>query len=475
MVTQLSHMGMSTADALMAGRVGAVDLAAVSIGSNVYWPIMLLMSGTLLAVTPTISQLRGAGQVPETGAVVRQAAWIALVGAMLGVAIMWNARFVFEWIGVDATVAPVASEFLRAQSLGLFGMLGYFLLRYLCEGMAWVRPAMLVSLSALGIKVCLNYILVFGAWGNEPLGGVGCGVSTALVVSYQFLALGLIVRFSHMRRTGVFDRFNLPDFGMLRKLLTLGIPIGLSIFCEVAFFSGVGLLIGRLGAEAIAGHQIAIIVGGVAFMIPLALGQATTIRVGAFVGGRRLDRARNAARVSLLTAAAIACASAVTLILGRHFIAGLFSSDAGLIEVAATLLIMCGMFQVFDAINIVAMGALRGYKDTRLPMLLSVFAYWLVGMPLGAYLAFGGPGIDGLGVIGFWIGLVIGLVTGSLLVSFRLYLISGNPERVLSKAEPQQERAPEWHESRTEQDSPPLKDLAPGRRRAQSQTDSIQT
>ena len=449
MVTQLSQMGMSTADALMAGRVGAVDLAAVSIGSNLFWPILLLMSGTLLAVTPTISQLRGAGRVPETGAVVRQAAWIALVGAMLGVAIMWNARFVFEWIGVDATVAPVASEFLRAQCLGLFGMLGFFLLRYLCEGMAWVRPAMLVALSALGIKVCLNYILVFGAWGNEPLGGIGCGVSTALVVSYQFLALGVIVRFSHMRRTGVFDRFNLPNFEMLRKLLTLGIPIGLSIFCEVAFFSGVGLLIGRLGAEAIAGHQIAMIVGGLAFMIPLALGQATTIRVGAYVGGRRLDRARNAARVSLLTATTIACASAVTLILGRHFIAGLFSSDAGLTEVAATLLIMCGMFQVFDAINIVAMGALRGYKDTRLPMLLSVFAYWMVGMPVGVYLAFGGPGLDGLGVIGFWIGLVIGLVTGSLLVSFRLYLISGNPERVLSKAEPQQERAPEWHESRT--------------------------
>ena len=434
-VTQLSQMGMSMADALMAGRVGPVDLAAVSIGNNLYWPILLLISGTLLAVTPIISQLRGAGRTPDAGEVVRQAAWIALVGALIGMTIMWNGRIVFELIGVDPAIVPMASAFLRAQCVGLLSMLGYFLLRYLCDGMAWVRPAMLVSLSALGIKVVLNYGLVFGAWGIEPLGGVGCGVSTAMVVTYQALMLGMIVRFSHLRRTGIFDRVNLPDLQMLRRLLTLGIPIGLTVFNEVGFFSGVGLLIGRLGAEATAGHQIAIIVGGVTFMIPLALGQATTIRIGAYVGGRRLNRARQATRASLITAGAIACTSALTLILGRDFIAGLFSSDAGLVEVAATLLIMCGLFQLFDAINIVAMGALRGFKDTRLPMLLTVFAYWMVGMPVGAFLAFGGWGFDGWGVIGFWVGLVIGLVTSSILISWRLYLIAGNTERILANAE----------------------------------------
>lgn len=434
-ITQLSQMGMSTADALMAGRVGKLDLAGVAIGSNLFWPILLLVSGTLLAVTPTVSQLRGAGRTADTGAVVRQAGWIALVGSTIGVAVMWNARFIYELIGVSPDVIPVAVSFLKAQSLGLYGILGFFLLRYLCDGMAWVRPAMLVALSGLCVKVFLNYVFVFGALGVEPLGGVGCGVASAIVVSCQFVALGIIVRFSRMRRTGIFDQFDLPDFTVLRKLIVLGLPIGLSIFSEVAFFSGVGLLIGRLGAEAVAGHQIATIVGGFMFMVPLAVSQATTIRVGAYVGARRLASARRSVRVAIGTAIVIAMMSAAILVLGRQFIAGLFTTDPSLIELASTLLIMCAVFQVFDATQIGSMGALRGYKDTRTPMYLILLAYWLVGMPTGAFLAFGGPGFDGLGVLGFWYGLVIGLFLNSILLGWRLHRVSGDRVRILATAE----------------------------------------
>ena len=436
-ITHLSQMGMSTADAIMAGRVGKLDLAGVSIGSNLFWPILLLISGTLLAVTPTVSQLRGAGRIADTGAVARQAGWIALVGATLGVTIMWNAKFIYELIGVSPDVVPVAVSFLKAQSLGLYGILGFFLFRYLCDGMAWVRPAMVVALTGLCVKVCLNYVLVFGAFGVEPLGGVGCGVASAIVLSYQFIALGLIVRFSRMQRTGMFDRFDLPNLAMLRNIIALGLPIGLSIFSEVAFFSGVGLLIGRLGAEAIAGHQIAMIVGGFMFMIPLAVGQAATIRVGAHVGGGHLTNARRSVRVAMAVAVSIATIAAAILMLGRESIAGLFTTDPSLIEVASVLLIMCGVFQVFDAIQIASMGALRGYKDTRAPMYLTVFSYWLVGMPVGAFLAFGGLGFGGLGVLGFWYGLVIGLFLNSVLLGWRLRLVSGDLAGYLANAEGQ--------------------------------------
>ena len=434
MVAQLSHMGMSLIDTIMAGHIDAVNLAGVALGNGLYWPTMLLLSGLLMAVTPTIAHLRGANRIGETGAVARQAMWIAFMAASIGILLLHQSEPVYRLIDVDQASIPIATQFLNAQSWGLYGALGFYVLRYLCDGMAWTKPAMYVALCALAVKVPLTYALVFDPVGIGGYGGVGCGIATAILAWLQFVAFTFVVFFSRMRRTGVFARFDWPDWAMLGRLARLGIPIGITLFLEVAFFSMITILTGRFGASTLASHHIAMSLGGVAFMVPLALGIATTIRVGAHVGARTFAQARLSARVAVRGALIIGTVSALILFTARHQLVSLYIEDTRVVALAASLLIVAAVFQIVDALQVTAMGALRGYKDTQRPMWIAMFSYWLVGLPLGSVLAFGIGDFAGLGVYGFWWGLVGGLATASCILITRLIRLSRDRERVIRLA-----------------------------------------
>ena len=429
-LTQLSHMGMSVVDAVMAGRVSPADLAGVALGGNFYWPAMLLISGIALSVTPLVSQMHGAGQEAQAGAVVRQALWIAFGGGLVLAIAMQFGEAGYRLIGVDPAAIPIASAYLSAMSFGLVPILGYFVLRYFCEGLSWTRPAMVVALSGLALKVPLNYLFVYGGFGIPALGGVGCGVSGAIVMWGELIAMIAVARYSRVRRIGALARFSWPDPRLIWRLLKLGLPIGFAIFFEMAVFSVVTLLVGRLGVEAVASHQIAANVGGVTFMIPLAMGMAATIRVGHNVGARNYAAARRSAFVALMAAAAFAVVAAGLLLWLREAIAGLYSTDAGVVAIASGLLMIVALYQFVDDTQVVAMGALRGYKDTRAPMLTAALAYWGIGLPVGAALGFGIGGVAALGVTGFWIGLVVGLSVAALMLITRLTRLSRNEARV---------------------------------------------
>ena len=428
-VTQLSQMGMGVMDAVMAGRVGATDLAGVTLGGNLYWPVMLLMSGIVMAVTPSVSQLRGAGRLGDAGAVVRQALWIAVVGGALVVVALRNAEPVYRWFGVDAAAVPVAVAYLDAASIGLVPFLAYASLRCLCEGMAWTQPAMFISTSALALKLPLNWLFVYGApaLGLPAMGGVGCGWATAVVMIYSLTAMLTVVLRSRARQAGVFDGFSWPAPRAIGRLMRLGVPIGLALFVEVAFFSLVTIFIGRLGVETVASHQVAFNVCGVAFMVPLALGMAATIRVGFNVGAGDLAAARRSAGVAVATTLAWGLAMATVMLALREHIVGLYSNELAVVQLAAGLLAIGAAFQVFDAGQATIMGALRGYKDAGVPMVIALGAYWAFGLPLGYLLCFGSdelPDVGGLGVEGFWWGLVASLALAAAALGLRLLAVS---------------------------------------------------
>ena len=431
-ISQLAQMGMGVADAIMAGRVSATDLAGITLGGNLYWPLMLLFSGIVMAVTPSVSQLHGAGQIHSAGAVVRQALWIAIPGGVLLAILLRNAEPAYRFVGVDERAIPVAVEYLRAASLGLPAMLAYMSLRCLCEGMSWTRPAMFIGLSMLAIKVPLNWLFIYGEprLGIPAMGGVGCGWATAIVMTYSLFAMVVTVSVSRVRASGVFSAFSWPDPAAIARILKLGAPIGLALFVEVACFSAATLLIGRLGVETVAAHQVAFNVVGVTFMVPLALGMAATIRVGYNVGAENLPGARRAAWVAAGTTMVWGTTFAILLLTLRHDIVALYTTEREVLELAAGLLLLGALFQVFDCSQATLMGALRGYKDTRAPMVIAVIAYWVVGLPLGASLCFGAPGIDAIGVHGLWWGLVAGLAVAAVTLYARLALISNDPARV---------------------------------------------
>ena len=452
-LTQLSQMGMGVADAMMAGHVSATDLAGVTLGGNLYWPVLLFLQGVVMAVAPSVSQLHGAGRTAEAGAPVRQALWIAVCGGALVTAALHQAEPLYRLIGVDERGIPVAVAYLKATSYGLVPLLAYIALRYLCEGMAWPLAAMCISLSALPLKVGLNWVFIHGwpAFGVPALGGEGCGWASAITMVYSLLVMVAVVCCSRIRASNVFAAFSWPNPREIRRLLVLGVPIGLALFLEVAFFSFVTLLVGRIGVETVAAHQIAFNLVGVAFMVPLAIGMAATVRVGVNVGAGKLAAARTAALVAVGATMVWGVAIATALMLLRRDLAGLYTEDAQVIGLAAALLALGALFQVFDATQVTMMGALRGYKDTRGPMVIAAVAYWLVGLPVGYLACFGGGDLHhalafalpplaeplaglsrlaGMGVRGLWWGLVVGLLAAALALLARLLRVSGDAMRI---------------------------------------------
>lgn len=436
--TQLSQMGMGVADAVMAGQVSPADLAGVSLGGSLYWPLMLFVSGIIMAVTPSVSQLHGAGRTRETGEVVRQAFWLVLGGGTLAIIGIGFSESLFKLAGVDARGIPIAVEYLSWARWGLVPVLGYFALRYLCDGLSWTLPAMLIAGVALLLKLPLNYLFIFGFTFGEyefaGMGGAGAGPATAIIMVLELVAMLMVVRYSRIRHSGFWERFSAPNFSEIARLLKLGLPIGFAMFFEMAVFSIVTILIGRIGVEAVASHQVATSITGVMFMIPLALGMAASIRVGFNVGRKDYVAARRSGLVALSLSMGCAVFGISVLLLARSQIAGFYTNDAEVLGIATTLLLFAACFQPFDNLQVTTLGALRGYKDTQFPMVAALTAYWGVALPVGAVLGFGLLGFPEYGVYGFWTALAVGLGLAAIVLSTRFNQLSRSPELIESFA-----------------------------------------
>ena len=423
-LAQLSQMFMGVADAVMVGHVSATDMAGVTLGGNLYFPTQFLVAGIVMALTPTIAQLHGSGRTGEMGEVVRQALFVALGGGILLVVLFNNAAPLYHWVGVDPRAIPVATGYLHALSFGVIPLLCFFALRYLCEGNSWTKPAMVLALISLPTKILLNYLFIYGHFGLPKLGGVGCGYSSALIAWSQCLAMIVIVRSSRLRASGLFDRFSRPDWTVIGRLVRLGVPIGLANFLEMAMFSAVTLLIGRISVEAVAAHQIAMNVGGLAFMLPMGIGMAAAIRVGYNVGAGNLMAARRSGWLAIGVGGTFALFAAAVVLLSRQWIPGLYTPDEAVGSLATQLLVFVALFQLFDATQVAALGALRGYKDTKVPMYVALFAYWVAGFPIGVLLGYGYLGLPASGPFGFWSGLTAGLAVASFGLMWRFHRFS---------------------------------------------------
>ena len=437
-VTQLAQMGLGVLDTIMAGRVSAVELAGVALGGVIFWPVLMLIAGIVMAITPTVSQLHGGGRVREAGAVVRQALWIALFCGLTMIILLYNLEPMYHFVGVDPLAIPVTMAYVKAVSWGVLPVLGYFVLRYLCEGTSWTTPAMLIAGSAFLLKIPLNYWFIYGGMGLPAMGGEGCGWATSVVMAYEFIAIICVVQFSRVKITKVFAEFSWPDAIEIKRLVWLGLPIGLSTFAEFSIFSAVTLLIGRLGVETVAANQIVNNVSGLVFMIPLGLGMATSIRVGYNVGAGDYVAARRSGLVAVGTGFVFALFAVSSLLLGGEFIVSLYSTEASVVELATGLIVIVALFQLSDDLQVIGMGALRGYKDTRAPFLIALICYWVVGFPFAWMLGFGYFEALDLGVYGYWIGMATGLTCAAILLLHRFNRVSRR-EIVAHKSLPSQQ------------------------------------
>jgi MATE family multidrug resistance protein len=417
---QLSSMAMNIIDTLLAGRHGPVTLAAVGVGSAVWSVVILVSIGVLMAVPPTVAQLNGAGRRAEIGAVFRQAIWLAL-GLGFGLFFVVRAgALALEPMGITAEARPEAIAFLRAISWGAPGLALYFCLRNLSEGVAWTVPAMVFGLAGLVLLAPLGWALMFGL----DLGAAGLGYAVAITLYFQCAALGTYLwRSPRFADLGLFARFDPPRWAPIRGLLRLGLPMGVSVFMEGSLFVATALLIGTLGMVQIASHQLAILFASLFFMVPLGVAMATTVRVGHAVGAGDPSAVRWSAAAGYSLAMLAQTLSAIVLVFGGVYLAALFTQDPAVIALAALLMGYAAVFQYPDGLQAMSAGALRGLKDTRVPMFITVFAYWGLGLPLGYWLGL----VKGQGAPGLWTGLILGLSVAACLLGWRFWRLARKP------------------------------------------------
>ena len=292
MGAQLAQMGMGVTDTIMAGQYSAIDLAGVALGSSVLWPVMLLFMGCIQAVTPTVSQLNGAKRYLEIGEVIRQGLWMALFGGLAAALILNLIGPIYELLDVEASSAKISIAYLKMCSMGIPALMCFFALRFLADGMGYTRPALLIAVSALLLKIPLNYALIYGAFGLPEMGGVGCGVAQAIIMWLQLLLVIIVVTRPRFNKTQWLRRITWPDWLRIKNLLRVGLPIGATIFAEMGLFAFTTLLLGRYGPEVVAAHNISMNINAVLFMPPMALGMAATIRIGYRIGEGQAVEAR---------------------------------------------------------------------------------------------------------------------------------------------------------------------------------------
>ncbi len=421
-VNNLAVAGMQFADAVMAGRLGADALAAVAVGGSIWFLGFSFCLGLLMAISPIAARHFGAGNKELIGRYTRQGIYL---GVFLGVFLILTAQFVvapsLEIIGIDAEFRDQTAGYVGAIMFGAPGILIFLALRFTTEGIGHTRPIMFTSLFALICNVFLNYVLMFGKFGAPALGVVGCGAASAITMWLVALALASHMFFSrHYRPFKIFSRVARLRASALKEIVVLGVPIAITITAEAGLFSAVSILMGTRGTEITAAHQIAINFSATTFMIPLALSSATTIQVGQLIGAGKLQSARTSGAVGIALCAFFMSLSAIFLLIFRDAVVSLYTDDVAVRGIAISLLLMAAIFQIADGVQVGAAGALRGFKDTRFPMAVNMFAYWVLAFPLAflAAITFKAPPNY------VWGGFVVGLGVAAILLSWRYHHVS---------------------------------------------------
>jgi MATE family multidrug resistance protein len=421
-INNLSIAGMHFADAVMAGRLGAEALAAVAVGASVWFLGFTVCLGLMMAISPITARLFGAGDLSAIGRYTRQGLWLAAVLGLILITLAYLlAEPVLTFIGIDEGFRETTVGYVLAIIWGAPAISGFLAFRFTTEGIGFMRPIMYTSLFGLVCNVFLNYVLMYGHFGLPAYGAVGCGMASAITMWLIMFMLGSILYFHPIYAPlKIFKRVAPLRLPILKEILKLGMPIGITITAEAGLFSLVSILVGTRGAAITAAHQIAINFASTLFMIPLAFSSAITVRIGHALGAGYPAAARRAGLTGISMCMLFMSCSATFLVLFRDAVVNLYTNDTSVQAIAISLLLMAAVFQIADGVQIGAAGALRGYKDTKIPMVINMFAYWALGFPL-AYMAaitFRAPPAY------IWAGFVLGLTAAAIMLTWRLLRIS---------------------------------------------------
>ena len=422
LLAQVAQVGVGFVDTVMAGGAGKDDLAAVALGSSAFSTVYITFMGVMTALNPILSQLHGAGRKVEMGEAGRQGIWFGLMLGLMGMLLLWLLIWPFQWfLDLNANTEGMMSLYLLFTGLAMPAALVHRALHAYASSLGRPRVIMLVSFAAFLLNIPLNYMFVYGKFGLPQLGGAGCGVATALVFWFNAVVLWLcITKQRYLKQFGLNERFSKPDVRAFKKIWILGLPIGFSFFLEVSLFSFIVFLVARLGEDYVAAQQVVISLTGIIYMIPQSLGAATTVRVAYALGMQQRERARYISGVAMVVGLLLATCTALVLASLRHPLASMYTDDAQVLKIVASVLLFAAVFQLPDCIQCVASYALRGYKVAKIPMLIHGVAFWGFGLLPGYWLAF----YQDMGIYGFWTALVLSLTVAAVALVWYLEVCS---------------------------------------------------
>lgn len=417
----LAEVGMETVDTLMMGRLGARALAAGALSGAIFAALLVASMGLLTAVGVLVARARGAKQARDISTIVWQGIYTALLMSVPCMLACYYSEHLLLALHQDPAVIKFTGEFLRAITWGFPGALCFFALREFVSALGKPRIIMLITVSAIPLNAVANYILMYGKLGCPALGISGIGYASSLIEWLMFLSLLAFiltqVRFKVYLLAGHGQRINLAVFKQVWKI---GWPVAVMLGFEVGLFSITTALMGYFGESALAAHQVALQCSIIVFMIPLGISQATGIRVGFNLGSNQPQQAKRAVTIGLVYGLIVALTAAVIFLSMPYFIISLFldtnKAAPHILQLGVSFLIIVAIYQFGDVVQVISSGALRGHKDTFVPMLLGLVSYWLVGLSSGYWLAFHTT----LGSIGLWWGLAIGIAISGLLLYLRL-------------------------------------------------------
>ncbi|MFD1737325.1 MATE family efflux transporter [Bacillus salitolerans] len=421
LITQLGMFSMVFFNTIMTGRYNASDLAAVAIGSAIWNPIFIGISGILLAVSPIAAEKLGERRKREVSAVVTQGIYLSIIISIIVIVIgIVLLDPILTFMNLDPLVKDITFQYLVGLSFGIFPLFLFNVLRSFIYALGKTRVVMIIMIFSLPFNFLLNYLFIFGKWGFPELGGAGAGYATSITywIIVGFTAMIIKTR-DPFSTIFIISDLKIFSWEKCKEILRIGIPMGLSSFFETSMFAIVTILISKFTIVTVAAYQTALNIVSFLYMIPISISMAITVLVSFELGAKRYKDAQIYSWIGINLSLFIALVTGLLVVIFRYQVAGFYSSDQAVIQLAAHFLIYALFFQLSDALQATAQAALRGYKDVNIAFVMTLISYWGICLPLGYVLA----EFTTLGADGYWIGLTVGLFAAGLGLSWRLLYI----------------------------------------------------
>ena len=415
-IGQLGIIMMGVVDSIMVGRLGSVPLAAASLGNSLIFIILIVGIGCSIVISPLVAILVGGKRYTECGVYFRQSLLVNVLLSFAMIAVIFiGVNFIYK-LNQPPEVIELTVVYMSIVGLSALPLMIYQTYKQFIEGLSIMKPAMVIAILANIINAFANWVLIFGELGFPKLGLAGAAWAT--FSSRVFMAVAIMIYVMKNEKFKQFDvtfHFRGINFPIIKKILRLGLPSGFQYFFEVGAFSFAVIMIGWIGANELAAHQIAINLASISFMAVLGISQAASIRVGNAMGEQNIAKIRKAGFTGIALGASIMSLAGISFILLNNFLPTLYIDDEAVISIASRLIIIAALCQLSDRTQAVGIGVLRGLTDVKCPTIITFVAYWIISLPIAYILAFN----FSLGVDGVWIGLLIGLTASAILLTLR--------------------------------------------------------